>query len=80
MLVRVGPADRQLATEYRRTDAALKISLMENTVRAAMHPADETPGRRIPNVPPSLLFCRVLNRRAQNLFYLWFNFTDHQLH
>jgi hypothetical protein len=45
MLVRVVPADRQLATEYRRTDAALKISLMENTVRAAMHPADETPGR-----------------------------------
>jgi len=26
-------------------DAALETSLMEDTVRAAMHPADETPGR-----------------------------------
>src|SRR3954464_5862003 len=28
----------------------------------------------------SSLFCSIPNRRAQNLFYFWLNFSDHQLH
>jgi ParB family transcriptional regulator, chromosome partitioning protein len=38
-------ADCEVPCLVEAPDAALETSLMENTVRAAMHPADETPGR-----------------------------------
>jgi ParB family chromosome partitioning protein len=38
-------ADCEVPCLVEATYATLETSLMENTVRAAMHPTDETPGR-----------------------------------
>ena len=58
------PADFTLPCLVEAPDEALETSLMENTIRAAMHPADEDPGLAARAVAPSW---HVRSRLARQL-------------